>query len=190
MVNSGVTVQKSTYGAADLDRAVLAERHLRRRLPRQLREHQSDRPDHARSGHFQRAGFRRRAIRDAAVGEAGSTGEAQRHRHGHHQRRARAEHREPGRTNRRRTRAAGPGVHLHGARAGTAANAQEEFGEIVIRANPDGSLAPLERRRADRTRRADLQPERAARRATGRHPRVLPAPRLQRAGSRGRREGN
>ena len=62
--------------AADADRPVLAERHVRREVSGQLRLHQSERPAHARAGHRQRAGFRRRTVRDAALGEARSAGQA------------------------------------------------------------------------------------------------------------------
>ena len=47
--NYGVTVQKSTAVPADHVRALLAERHLRQHLPRQLRLHQHQRPDDPRA---------------------------------------------------------------------------------------------------------------------------------------------
>ena len=50
--------------------------HLRREVPGQLRLHQPQRPAHARAGHRQRAGFRRRAVRHAALGEARPAGQA------------------------------------------------------------------------------------------------------------------
>ena len=74
-------------------------------------------------GIAKRAGFRRRPIRDAAVGQAGPAREARHHRAGHHQRSAKAEHGESGRPGRRRTDSERTEIHLHRARAGTTANA-------------------------------------------------------------------
>ena len=53
-----------------------------------------------------------------------------------------AEHGQPGRPGRRRARAAGSGFHLLHPGPGAAASA-EEFGQIVLRAEPDGSLVRL-----------------------------------------------
>ena len=59
--------------------AVLAERQLRRDLPRQLRLHQPERPAHARARHRQRHRLRRRAVRHAPVGQAGPARQAEHH---------------------------------------------------------------------------------------------------------------
>ena len=155
--NFGVTVQKSTSSPLMLFALYSPERHLRQHLSGQLRVHQPERPVHARARHRQRAGLRRGPVRDALLGEARPARQARPHRSGDHQRDPGAEHREPRRPDRRRAGAARAGIHLRRARAGPAANA-EEFGEIVVRANPDGSLRAPERRRAHRARRADLQP--------------------------------
>ena len=66
--NQGVTVQKSTAAPLIMFALLFAERHLRRRLSRQLRRHQHQRPDDARAGHRQRLGFRRGQVCDPRSG--------------------------------------------------------------------------------------------------------------------------
>ena len=64
--------------------------------------------------------LRRRTVCDAHLGEAGSTGQAQHHRPGDHQRDQQPEHRQPGRQTRRPAQPARAGIHLHRSRAGPA----------------------------------------------------------------------
>ena len=99
---------------------LLAEGHLRRALPHQLRLHQHQRPDDPRARRRAGADLRRRPVRDADVGAARHAGQARHHGHRDHRRDQAAEHGEPGRPDRRRAGAARPGVHLHGARPGPA----------------------------------------------------------------------
>ena len=49
----------------------------------------------------------------------------------------------PAGQSRRRAGSAGPAVHLHRARAGPSDDSPEQFGEIILRANPDGSTLRL-----------------------------------------------
>ena len=122
VINYGLTVKKSTTAPLMLDRALFAERKLRRSFSRQLRLHQSVRSTDARSRNWQRAGFRRGPIRDAPVGQARSAREARHHRARHHQRSAKAEHGESRRPGRRRTDSERTEIHLHRPRARTIAN--------------------------------------------------------------------
>src|SRR5436190_15027183 len=73
------------------------------------------------------------------MGETGAAREARSHCARHHQRGAETEQRESGRPGRQRADSKRTKVHLLGSRAGPAANAGR-IGNIVIRANPDGSL--------------------------------------------------
>jgi hypothetical protein len=100
VVNAGVTVQKSTtapllLAALNSPKGTYNNVFLANYANINLIS------DHTRSRHFERPGFRRWPIRDAALGEARSTREAERDRDRHHQRLARAEHSEPGGANRR-----------------------------------------------------------------------------------------
>ena len=80
VTNFGVTVQKTLTAPLMLISLYSPERHLRREVPGQLRLHQPQRSADARAGHRQRPGLRRRPVCDAALGEAGPTGEAGDHR--------------------------------------------------------------------------------------------------------------
>ena len=66
--NYGVTVKKSTSSPLMLVALYLAQGHLRRDLPGQLRLHQPQRPADARARHRQRHGLRRRPVRHALLG--------------------------------------------------------------------------------------------------------------------------
>jgi hypothetical protein len=87
-------------------------------------------------------------------------GQAEHHDSRDHQRRQRAEHGQPGRNDRRRAGAAGPGVHLCGARPGPAADRRGLRQHRAAR-QPGRLDRPRQRCRPHRTRRADLQPWRA-----------------------------
>ena len=90
----------------------------------------------------QRDGVRRRPVRDALLGQARSAGQTADHGPGDHQRDADAEHGQPRGADRRRAGAAGPGVHLRRARA-RPPDIAEQFGDVVVRANVDGSIVRL-----------------------------------------------
>ena len=66
--------------------------------------------------------LRRRPVRDAVLGQPGQLAKLGITVTEILRRDQEAEHREPGRPGRRRAGAAGPGVHLHGARAGPPAH--------------------------------------------------------------------
>ena len=99
-------------------------------------------------------------VRDALLGasrHARQHGDhCQRHHHGAHE----SKQSEPSRPNRRRACTARPAVHLYSSGAGPSLDA-EEFGEVVVRANPDGSVvrmkdvARVELGRAEVTARSD-----------------------------------
>ena len=106
--------------AARGDLALLAERHLRLALPRQLRAHQRQRRALPRARRRPGGELRALRVRDAHLGEARPAGEARPDRAGPGARRAAAEHGQPGRTRGRRAGAARPAAHVHRARAGPA----------------------------------------------------------------------
>ena len=115
----GVTVKKSVDQPAGALRALLAEGHLRRALPRQLRLHQHQRPDDARAGRRPGADLRRRPVRDAALGQSRHAGEARHHRQRDRRARMQAQNTvNPAGQIGGEPVPPGPGVHLHGARAG------------------------------------------------------------------------
>ncbi len=155
--------QEIDNGAADAGFALFAQRNLRQHFSRELRLHQSVRSTHATAGNWKRPDFRRRPIRDALVGEAGSTREAWHHGSGHHHGGAEAEQCESCGPGRRRTDSERTEIYLHRARAGSIANAGGirrdrrscESGRFVCSG---------ERHRADRSRRANLQLKRQAER--------------------------
>ena len=66
----------------------------------------------------------------------------------------------------------------------------EEFGDIVVRANADGSLVRLEGRRPPRARRRELHAAGIRQRCPGDARRPLPGPRVERARCRQSREGD
>ena len=160
-------------------RALLAEGHLRRALPQQLRLRQHQRPDDARPRRRPGADLRRRPVRHPALGQSRHPGEARHHGERDRQRAAGPEHREPGRPGRRRARAAGPGVHLRGARAGPPGErrgVRERRGPGQARRLPGAG----EGRGAGGARGADLQRARPPQRAPRGDHRHLPAARLER----------
>ncbi len=120
---SGRSQQLWRHGAEDLNRAAdagqpeLAEQHLGRAVPGQLRLHQPQRSAHASAGHRQRPGVRRRPVCDAAVGQARSAGQARHHGARNRQRGPDPEHGESSRSGGRRTDSQWPGIYLLGSRA-------------------------------------------------------------------------
>ena len=91
------------------------------------------------AGHRQRSGFRRRPVRDAAVGEARPTGEARHHRSGDRQRYSGAEHRES--AGKVGGEPAPKGQEFtYSVRAQGRLTSPEEFGQIVVRETPDGGI--------------------------------------------------
>ena len=170
--------------------ALLAEGHLRRALPRQLRDHQRQRRALPRPGRRTDPELRRRRLRDAHLGQARPPREPRPDGAGPHQRGAAAEHRQPVGRHRRRAGADGPGVHLHGALAGAARHGRGV--RQRRRAAEPGRLggAPEGRRRIELgalnyQQRARLNGKPAC--PIG----VFQAPGLQRArGRRGRQEGD
>ena len=178
--NYGVTLLKSPTTPMMLDLAVFAEGDARRDVPGQLRLYQSGRPDHPGAGHFHHHGFRRRPVRDALLGQTRPTGQAEHHGQRHHQRREQPEHGESRRARsagrRRRTARNSPMRSRAQGRLVTA----EEFGNIVIRENPDGSTVRLKD-----VARVELGAQlytiaRAFERQTGGHDGHLPTARVQR----------
>ena len=85
----GVTVQKSVTAPLMVIGLYSPHGTYDAQVPGQLRLHQSERSADARARHRQRAGVRRRPIRHAAVGQAGSAGEARHHGAGNRHRRSR-----------------------------------------------------------------------------------------------------
>ena len=173
--NYGLTVKKSTTAPLMLVSLYSPKGTYDGTLSRELRLHQSGRSTDAHSGNWQCADFRRRPIRDALVGQARSAREAWHHRAGHHHRGAEAEHGESRWTDRRRTDSEWTEIHLHGAGAGSIANA----GGIRrnCRSGESGRLICAgERYRADRSRRANLQFEGATERTTGGNSRLYQLP--------------
>ena len=167
---------------------LLSERHLRRPVPRQLRQHQPDRPAEARARRRRRGAVRHQRLRDAHLGEAGRAGTARPHGARPRRRGAEAERREPLRQDRRRARAARPGAHLERARPGPPADrrgVRRRGGPL----GPEGRAGAPARRRAHRARRAQLQPARPAERQARRDHRRLPDPGLERARGGGRPQG-
>ena len=93
----------------------------------------------ASAGHRHRAGIRRRPVRHAAVGQARPARQAGHHRAGHHRRGAEAKQRQSRGPDRRRAYSEGQ-KFTYTVRAQGRLSTPEEFGNIVVRANPDGSL--------------------------------------------------
>ena len=103
---------------------------------------------------------RSRPVRDALLGQAGSTGEARHHRARDRQRSPRPEHRESGGHRRRRADAGGAGVHLLCARArppGERRRVREHRVRVPIPTAPRAAPG----RGAHRARRAELLPRQA-----------------------------
>ena len=116
---------------------------------------------------------------DPALGQSRHPGEARHHGERDRQRAAGPEHRESGRPGRRRARAAGPGVHLRGARAGPPGERRglrERRGPGQARRLPGAG----EGRGAGGARGADLLPARPPQREPRGDHRHLPAARLER----------
>ena len=67
----GLTMRKPTGLPMLIVSLLVAEQHLRRALPRQLREHQHPRRALSRAGRRRGAHLRRRRLRHAHLGEAG-----------------------------------------------------------------------------------------------------------------------
>ena len=166
---------------------LLAEGHLRRALPRQLRDDQRQRRDLPRPGRRPDPELRHRRLRHAHLGQAGSAREPRPDGPRPHQRGAAAEHRQPLGRHRHRAGAEGPGVHLHGALAG----APRLGGGVRQRrraAEPGRLRGAPEGRQPDRARRAELPAARAPERQARLPDRHLPGPGLQRDRGRRRRQ--
>ncbi len=138
--NYGVTVKKSTTAPLMLVSLYSPKGTYDEHFPRELRLHQPGRSTDPRSGNWKRADFRRGPIRDALVGEARPTREAWHHRSRHHHRGAKAEH-----TVNPAGQVGGEPIpsgqkFTYTVRAQGRLQTPEEFGEIVVRANPDGSF--------------------------------------------------
>ena len=73
---AGLTVTKSLTSPLMLVALVLPARHIRQHFSGELRLHQPGGRTHPRAGHFARAGFRRRPICHAHLGEARPVGQA------------------------------------------------------------------------------------------------------------------
>ena len=134
--NFGVTVKKSTSNPLMLFSRLLAERHLRRPLPRQLRHDQHQRPAEARARRRRRDHLRHHRLRDADLGEARSARAPRAHRPRPGRRDPEAERGQPVGQDRRRAGAARPGVHLHRARAGPPGHGRRSSATIVVRSDP------------------------------------------------------
>ena len=178
---------KIGHRAADGHRPVFAARHLRRAVPGELRVHQPERSGDPRPRDRQRPGLRRRAVRDAPVGEARSAREARHHGARNRFRHSVAEHREPRRSGRRRADPEGTGVYVFGPCTGSADVARGVRQHYRSR-NARRRRRPRERRGARRTRLAGLQRGRPPQRQTQRDYGRLSAPRHQRGTGGGRRE--
>jgi HAE1 family hydrophobic/amphiphilic exporter-1 len=87
-------------------------------------------------------GLRRRPVRDALLGQARPAGQAQHHGGRGHRGDPEPEHGESRRPDRRRAGARGQDF-TYSVRAQGRLTSPEEFGAIVIRANPDGSTVRL-----------------------------------------------
>ena len=172
----------------DADRlAVVAEEHLRRAVPRQLREHQHHRRALPRARRRRRAPLRRRRLRDAHLGQAGSARQARADGARTGARRAAAEHGQSGGPDRRAAGADRAGDDLHGPRAGPAADGGGVRRDR--RAIEPGRLGgAAEGRRPHRARRAQLPADRPRQRPAGLRGRRLSDAGLERAGRRRRRQ--
>ena len=139
VTNFGVTVQKSTSAPLMLFALYSPQRHLRQHLPGQLRLHQPERRVDPGARHRQRHGLRRGPICHAHLGQPRRPGAAQHHRLRKSFRRSKIRTRSipPGKS--AGAGPAGAGIHLYGEGAGASVT-EADFGNIVIRANPDGSV--------------------------------------------------
>ena len=95
-------------------------------------------PDDARARRRPGDDLRRRAICHAVLGAAGQLAKLEHHGPRDSRRHQGAEHREPGRADRRRAGSAGTGIHLYGPSAGPAGQTAEEFGRSSSAPIPTG----------------------------------------------------
>ena len=139
----GLTVKKATSNPAAHRLALLAEGNVRRAVPRQLRDDQRQRRALPRAGRRPDPELRHGRLRDADLGEAGHAGEPRADRPRPPERRQAAERGQPVRA------ASAPSRLRRGRSSPTRVRAQgrlvtaEEFGDVVVRLNPDGSVVRL-----------------------------------------------
>ena len=143
VTNFGITVQKSVTAPLMLLALYSPNGTYDAQFLGQLRLHQSFGSNYAAVRHRKRAGFRRRAVRHAAVGQARSTGQA-----GHHRARDRlghsvAEYGESGRTGGQRAGSEEGREYTYSVRAQGRLITPEEFDQVVVRENPGGAVVRL-----------------------------------------------
>ena len=180
----GLTMRKQTGLPMLIVSLLLAEADLRRAVPRQLREHQHPRRALPRARRRRGAHLRRRRLRDADLGEAGSARAARPDRAG--SRAAPSSSRAPSiPSGQVGANPAPAGQEMtYTVRSQGRLQTEEEFGDIAVRSNPDGSVIRLRDVARDRARRAELPADRPRQRPAGLRDRRLPGARLERAGGR------
>ena len=160
--------RKSLALPADGHLALLARRDLRRPVPRQLRPHQHQRRPLPRDGRRRRPQPRRVRLRDAHLAQARSARPARAHGHRppHAPSSRRTSSTPRGRSAPSRRRPGSSSPTRSAPRGGS--STPEEFGNVVVRENPDGSVVRLKDVARDRARRAQLSADRPLQRQAGR----------------------
>jgi HAE1 family hydrophobic/amphiphilic exporter-1 len=141
VTTAGLTVQKALTSPLMLVAINSPGGKLSQDFPDQLRNHQSSGSDRSRKGRLARAGLRR-SVCAPRLGAAGQAREARRHGDRSYQRDSNSEQCQPGRPDRRRTYPQGQ-QFTYTVRTQGRLVTPEEFGNIILRANPDGSILHL-----------------------------------------------
>ena len=141
-------------------------------------DRQPRRPARARPGRRQRAGVRR-AVRDAHLARPGQARDLRPDHRRRHRRGAGAERAGHGRAARRHAGRPRASSSMPTITAQERLQTPEQFRDIVLRSNPDGSIAAARRRRPRRARRRELRVHQPLQRPAGerhRRSRSRPAP--------------
>ena len=141
--NYGVSVKKALAFPLLVISIKSPNGHLRQQLPVELHDDQHQRRDRAHPGRRPDQPVRRQRLRDARLAAARSDRPARPDRAGHRQRDHAAEPAEPGRPDRRTAGGVrAPSTPTPSARR-AGCSTKSEFGDIILRTNPDGSQVRL-----------------------------------------------
>ena len=142
VIQFGVTVQKSYSSPLMLISLYSPKGTYDEIVPNELRVHQPDGSADPRARRRPRADLRW-PVRAPLLGQAGSTGQARHHGRRDHQRDRGAELGEPRRARSAASRRRSGQEFTYTVRSRGRLETPEEFGEIIVRANPDGSVLRL-----------------------------------------------